>query len=41
MHDNVLINVHMLEAARENGVRRYFYTSSACIYPGYNSSRLT
>ena len=35
MHDNVLINVHMLEAARENGVRRYFYTSSACIYPGY------
>jgi len=21
MHDNVLINVHMLEAARENGVR--------------------
>jgi nucleoside-diphosphate-sugar epimerase len=35
MHDNVLINVHMLEAARLNGVRRYLYTSSACIYPGY------
>ena len=34
MHDNVLINVHMLEAARVNGVRRYLYTSSACIYPG-------
>ncbi|HEY3220333.1 MAG TPA: NAD-dependent epimerase/dehydratase family protein [Gemmatimonadales bacterium] len=35
MHDNVLINMHMLEAARTNGVKRYLYTSSACIYPGY------
>jgi GDP-D-mannose 3', 5'-epimerase len=35
MHDNVLINIHMLEAARMNGVERYLYTSSACIYPGY------
>jgi GDP-D-mannose 3',5'-epimerase len=35
MHDNVLINTHMLEAARQNGVTRYFYTSSACIYPMY------
>jgi GDP-D-mannose 3',5'-epimerase len=35
MHDNVLINMHMLEAARLNGVERYFYTSSACVYPGY------
>lgn len=35
MHDNVLINIHMLEAARVNGARRYLYTSSACIYPGY------
>ncbi len=35
MHDNVLINMHMLEAARQCGVRRYLYTSSACIYPGY------
>jgi nucleoside-diphosphate-sugar epimerase len=35
MHDNVLINVHMLEAARQSGVSRYFYTSSACVYPGY------
>ena len=35
MHDNVLINMHMLEAARLNGVTRYLYTSSACIYPGY------
>lgn len=35
MHDNVLINMHMLEAARLNGVGRYLYTSSACIYPAY------
>ncbi len=35
MHDNVLINIHMLEAARSNGVQRYLYTSSACVYPGY------
>src|SRR3989441_7163096 len=35
MHDNVLINMHMLEAARVNRVKRYLYTSSACIYPGY------
>ena len=35
MHDNVLINIHMLEAARLNGVSRYLFTSSACIYPMY------
>src|SRR5262245_4765459 len=35
MHDNVLINMHMLEAARLNETKRYLYTSSACIYPGY------
>lgn len=38
MHDNVLINVHMLEAARLNGIARYLYTSSACIYPGYRQN---
>jgi len=35
MHDNVLINIHMLEAARLNGISKYLYTSSACIYPTY------
>src|SRR5271155_4453856 len=34
-HDNMLINVHMLEAARLNAVKQYLYTSSACIYPRY------
>jgi GDP-D-mannose 3', 5'-epimerase len=33
LHNNVLINTHMLEAARLNGAARYLYTSSACIYP--------
>jgi len=35
LHNNVLINVHTLEAARINGVKRYFYSSSACVYPEY------
>ena len=35
MHDNVLINTHMLEAARLQGVERYLFTSSACVYPGF------
>jgi GDP-D-mannose 3',5'-epimerase len=34
-HHNVLINAHMLEAARQNGVSRYFFASSACVYPQY------
>ena len=38
MHDNVLINIHMLEAARLNVIKRYLYTSSACIYPGYKQN---
>ena len=33
--NNVLINAHMLEAAHMNRVRRFFYSSSACIYPDY------
>ncbi len=33
--NNVLINVHMLEAARRNETGRFLYTSSACIYPRY------
>ena len=33
--DNVLINIHTLDAARVQGVKRLLYTSSACVYPGY------
>ena len=35
LHNNSLINIHTLDAARENGVKRYLYTSSACIYPEF------
>lgn len=33
VRNNALINLHTLEAARRNGVQRYFFASSACIYP--------
>jgi GDP-D-mannose 3', 5'-epimerase len=29
---SVLVNTHMLMAARDNGVERFFYSSSACVY---------
>jgi len=35
LYNNTLINFHTLEAARINGVKRYLYTSSACVYPEY------
>ena len=35
VHDNTLIDTHMLEAARQAGTSRFLYTSSACVYPGY------
>ncbi len=35
MHDNTLINANMLEAARRGSVDRYFFSSSACVYPEY------
>jgi len=31
---SVLINTHMLQAALKEGVSRYFYSSSACVYNG-------
>jgi nucleoside-diphosphate-sugar epimerase len=32
---NALINLHTLEAARASGVRRFLFSSSACVYPMY------
>src|SRR5215510_619700 len=37
--NNTLINSHMLEASRANGVKRFLFTSSACIYPMYRQER--
>jgi nucleoside-diphosphate-sugar epimerase len=36
---SVLINTHMLQAAREHGVQRYFYSSSACVYAADRQDR--
>jgi GDP-D-mannose 3',5'-epimerase len=35
LHGNSLINLNTLEAARLNGVSRYLYASSACVYPEF------
>lgn len=39
MRDNVLISTHMLESARVNKVKKFFFSSSACIYPTYKQER--
>jgi nucleoside-diphosphate-sugar epimerase len=36
MHNSALINLNTLQLGVEAGVKRYFYSSSACIYPAYN-----
>jgi nucleoside-diphosphate-sugar epimerase len=35
VRDNLLIDNHMLEASRKNKVKKFFFSSSACIYPRY------
>jgi len=39
MHDNVLINANMLEASVRNGVKRFLFSSSACVYPNYKQAK--
>lgn len=34
-YNNSTISLNTIEAARVNGAKRYFYSSSACIYPEY------
>jgi GDP-D-mannose 3',5'-epimerase len=36
MHNSASINLNMLEYGRHAGVKRFFYSSSACIYPEHN-----
>src|SRR5581483_5182340 len=38
MHNSATINLNMLDAGRKAGVRKFFYSSSACIYPAYNQT---
>lgn len=36
MHNSAMINLHMAHYATKVGVKKIFYSSSACIYPAYN-----
>src|SRR5690348_9705811 len=36
MHNSATINLNVLEFGRQAGVRKFFYSSSACMYPEYN-----
>jgi GDP-D-mannose 3', 5'-epimerase len=33
--NNILINAHMLEASRSNSIKKFLFSSSACVYAGY------
>ncbi len=39
LYNNATINLNTIEAAKINKVKRYFYSSSACIYPHYRQTR--
>ena len=32
MRNNALINIHMIQSALDNGAKKYFFSSSACVY---------
>ena len=32
MRNSALINIHMIHSSAEKGVKRYFFSSSACVY---------
>ena len=36
LHNSATINLNVLEYGRQAGVKRFFYSSSACIYPAHN-----
>jgi nucleoside-diphosphate-sugar epimerase len=38
LHNSAIINLNIAEAGRKAGVRKFFYSSSACIYPEYNQT---
>jgi len=38
MHNSATINLNVLELGREAGINKYFYSSSACMYPAYNQT---
>ncbi len=36
MHNSATINLNMVERCKATGVKKVFYSSSACMYPAYN-----
>jgi GDP-D-mannose 3', 5'-epimerase len=36
MHNSATINLNIADLAVKNGIKRIFYSSSACMYPAYN-----
>ena len=36
MHNSALINLNVAHEASKKGVKRVFYSSSACMYPEHN-----
>ena len=36
MHNSAMINLHMADYGVRHGVKKVFYSSSACMYPAYN-----
>lgn len=38
MHNSGMINLNILDACRNQKIKRIFYSSSACIYPEYNQT---
>lgn len=40
MQNNMRINLNTLKSAQENGVSRYFFSSSACVYPVFKQTKV-
>lgn len=38
--ESVLINTHLLQASKENSVRRFFFSSTACVYASFHQNSL-
>jgi nucleoside-diphosphate-sugar epimerase len=36
MHNSAMINLHMADSGGKRGIKKLFYSSSACMYPAYN-----
>lgn len=39
--ESVLINTHLLQASRDNSVKKFFFSSSACVYASFHQDSLS